>query len=78
MFAVLYFPCGRPNCTHLREALQHQQDPQALHVNASVKQLHSFVQVVLSGQRDHQLGGRGGEGGEDRQSDEKSFRDLDG
>lgn len=38
-----------------RVYLQHQQDLQALHVNAAVQQLHRLVQVVLRRQRDHQL-----------------------
>lgn len=41
----------------LRGHLEHQQDLQALHVNAAIQQLHGLVQVVLSGQRNHQLHG---------------------
>lgn len=39
----------------LRRHLEHQEDLQALHVNAAIQQLHGLVQVVLSGQRNHQL-----------------------
>lgn len=39
----------------LRGHLQHQEDLQALHVNAAIQQLHCLVQVVLSGQRNQQL-----------------------
>lgn len=55
MLAVFLFFPSRTESTHLRETLQHQQNPQTLHVNTPVKQLHGFVQVVLSGQRNHQL-----------------------
>lgn len=43
------------HCADLRENLEHQEDLQTLHVNASVQQLYSLVEVVLSGQRNHQL-----------------------
>lgn len=40
---------------HLRGDLEHQEDLQALHVNAAIQQLHSLVEVILSGQWNHQL-----------------------
>lgn len=46
---------------HLRGDLQHKENLQTLHVNAAIQQLYSFVQVVLSGQWNHQLQGGGGE-----------------
>lgn len=58
MLAVFLFFPSTTDSTHLRETLQHQQNPKTLHVNAPVKQLHGFVQVVLSGQRNHQLAER--------------------
>lgn len=39
----------------LRQILKHQEDLQALHVNASIQQLHCLVEIILSGQRNHQL-----------------------
>lgn len=39
----------------LRGHLEHQEDLQAFHVNAAIQQLHGLVEVVLSGQRNHQL-----------------------
>lgn len=44
--------------TDLGGDLQHQEDLQALHVNAAVQQLHGLVQVVLRGQRNHELQGQ--------------------
>lgn len=46
---------------HLRGDLQHKENLQTLHVNTAIQQLYSFVQVVLSGQWNHQLQGGGGE-----------------
>lgn len=40
---------------HLRGDLQHKENLQTLHVNTAIQQLYSFVQVVLSGQWNHQL-----------------------
>lgn len=74
MLAVFLFFPSRTESTHLRETLQHQQNPQTLHVNTPVKQLHGFVQVVLSGQRNHQLA----EGDREREREWKPFSDLDG
>lgn len=45
---------------HLRGDLQHKENLQTLHVNTAIQQLYSFVQVVLSGQWNHQLQGGGG------------------
>lgn len=42
---------------HLRGDLQHKENLQTLHVNTAIQQLYSFVQVVLSGQWNHQLQG---------------------
>lgn len=44
---------------HLRGDLQHKENLQTLHVNTAIQQLYSFVQVVLSGQWNHQLQGGG-------------------
>lgn len=46
---------------HLRGDLQHKENLQTLHVNTAIQQLYSFVQVVLSGQWNHQLQEGGGE-----------------
>lgn len=58
---------------HLRGDLQHKENLQTLHVNTAIQQLYSFVQVVLSGQWNHQLQ-RGG--GKEEEKKKLKYSDL--
>lgn len=58
---------------HLRGDLQHKENLQTLHVNTAIQQLYSFVQVVLSGQWNHQLQGGGGEKKEEKKKKRKKI-----
>lgn len=57
-YAVNVHPvCVRMCVSHITVLLSEQQDPDALHVGASVKQVDCLVQIILSTQRDGQLPG---------------------
>lgn len=60
---------------HLRGDLQHKENLQTLHVNTAIQQLYSFVQVVLSGQWNHQLQG-GGEKKKKKRKKKLKYSDL--
>lgn len=61
---------------HLRGDLQHKENLQTLHVNTAIQQLYSFVQVVLSGQWNHQLQGGGGRRKKKKRKKKLKYSDL--